>query len=343
MRASRLVELLLHLQVRGQASCGELARRLEVSERTVQRDVEALVAAGVPVRTMRGPAGGYRLEGGYRTRLTGVGAEEAAALSFLGLAGPAGELGLAGVLDVARTKVWAALTGEARERAQRSAERFHLDPVRWYGTPEPTPCLAELADAVWHDRRVRIRHVRAGTVVERTVDPLGLVLAAGDWYLVGLRRSDGTNGTDGIEDGERRTYRVSRIRAVELLDERAHRPAAFALGPTWAQARRDLERRHDLVEVTIRVDAAALPRLRRSVAVAGQERVDVTVADGRVELTVPFEGESWACTVLLGLGAAVEVLAPAPLRARIAEQLRAAAARYEPRSIKDKPGLMKID
>jgi predicted DNA-binding transcriptional regulator YafY len=327
MRASRLVELLLHLQVRGQASCGELARRLEVSERTVQRDVEALVAAGVPVRTVRGPAGGYRLEGGYRTRLTGVGAEEAAALAFLGLAGPAGELGLAGVLDVARTKVWAALTGEARERAQRSAERFHLDPVRWYGTPEPTPCLGELAEAVWHDRRVRIRHVRAGTVVARTVDPLGLVLAAGDWYLVGLRYPESTGGT---ADGERRTYRVSRIRAVELLDERARRPAGFALGPTWAEARRDLERRHDLVEVAVRVDTAALPRLRRSVAVAGQERVDVTAAGGRVELTVPFEGESWACTVLLGLGAAVEVLGPPGLRARIAEQTRAAAAQYGP-------------
>jgi predicted DNA-binding transcriptional regulator YafY len=322
VRASRLVELLLHLQVRGQASCGELARRLEVSERTVQRDVEALVAAGVPVRTVRGPAGGYRLEGGYRTRLTGVGAEEAAALSFLGLAGPAEELGLAGVLDVARTKVWAALTGEARERAQRSAERFHLDPVRWYGTPEPTPSLGELADAVWHDRRIRIRHVGAGSVMTRTVDPLGLVLAAGDWYLVGLKRSDDA------DDGERRTYRVSRIRSVELLDEPAHRPAGFALGATWADARRDLERRHNLIEVTVRVDADALPRLRRSVAVAGQERVDVTRAGGQVELIVPFEGESWACTVLLGLGAAVEVLAPPELRTRIAAQLHAAAAQY---------------
>jgi predicted DNA-binding transcriptional regulator YafY len=264
------------------------------------------------------------LAGGYRTRLTGVGADEAAALSFIGLAGPAGELGLAGVLDVARTKVWAALTGEARERAQRSAERFHLDPVRWYGTPEPTPRLAELAEAVWHDRRVRLRHVRAGSEVERTVDPLGLVLAAGDWYLVGLRRSDGS------EHGERRTYRVSRIRSVDLLDERAQRPPGFALGTAWAQARRDLEARPGYVEVTVRIDAAALPRLRRSVAVVGQERVDVTAAGGRVELTVPFEGESWACTVLLGLGAAVEVLAPAALRAKVAEQLWAAAVQYPP-------------
>ena len=316
MRASRMLDLLLHLQVRGQATGAELARRLEVSERTVQRDVDALAAAGIPVRSVRGPAGGYRLEGGYRTRLTGVGAEEAAALSFLGLSGPAGDLGLAGVLEAARTKLWAALSGEARERAQRSAERFHLDPVRWYGTAEPTPRLGELAEAVWRDRRVRVHHARGGAVVERTLDPLGLVLAAGDWYLVAHR------------DEQRRTYRVSRIRSVELLDEAVRRPGGFALAQVWAQARRELEAEHACVEVTLRVASAALPRLRRLVAVTGQDRVDVTCAGEEVELTVPFEGEAWARTALLGLGPAVEVLAPAGLRARMAADAEAAAARY---------------
>ncbi|MEV4414810.1 HTH domain-containing protein, partial [Catellatospora sp. NPDC049609] len=160
MRASRMMTLLLHLQVRGQASGQELARLLEVSERTVQRDVEALVASGVPVRAARGPAGGYRLDGGYRTRLTGVGLDEAGALAFLGLAGPAQQLGLGEMLEGARMKVWAGLTGEARQRAARSAERFHLDPVRWFGTSEPVPCLTELAAAVWGDRRVRLAYVR---------------------------------------------------------------------------------------------------------------------------------------------------------------------------------------
>src|SRR5262245_5016768 len=212
MRASRMMTLLLHLQVRGQVSGRELADRLEVSERTVQRDVEALVAAGVPVRSMRGPAGGYRLDGGYRTRLTGVGLDEAGALAFLGLAGPAQQLGLGEILEGARIKVWASLTGEARERVGHTADRFHLDPLRWYSSPEPVPCLTQLADAVFRDRRVRMEYVRDGRPAMREISPLGLVLAAGDWYLVAMRGE------------QRRTYRVSRVCSVELLDEAVDRP-----------------------------------------------------------------------------------------------------------------------
>ncbi len=311
-----MVELMLHLQVHGRLGAAELASRLEVSERTVARDVASLVAAGVPLTSIRGPYGGYRLEGGYRTRLTGVADEEAGALTFLGLGGAAAELGLDDTLGRARTKVLAALTGPARERAQRSAERFHLDPVRWYGTPEPVPHLRELAAAVWADRRVELTYARDGREVLRVVDPLGLVLAAGDWYLVCHR------------DGSRRTYRVSRVREVRLLEDHVRRPVGFALQADWAAARHDLERRHELVEVRLRCDPTVLPRLRRVVAVSGQDRVDPSVVGEPVELTVPFEGASWALTCLLGLGGAVEVLGPPALRARVAEQTRAAAAHY---------------
>jgi len=316
VRVSRLLFLLLYLQVRGQVSGPELARRLEVSERTVQRDVEALVAAGVPVRSVRGPAGGYALPGGYRTRLTGLGVDEAQALAFLGLAGPAGELGLSGHLDVAQRKLWAALSGAAREGADRAAQRFHLDPVRWYGSAEPTPALAAVADAVWADRRLRLRYVgRTGTAGDRTVDPLGLVLAAGDWYLVARR------------DGARRTYRISRVLAAEATDEPVTRPDGYDLGADWADARAELESRHQLVDVTVLADPAVLPGLRRVVAVSGQHLVEVA-ATAPVRLTVPFEGYAWATTALLGLGAGVEVLAPRPLRDRIAAEARAMSARY---------------
>ncbi|MEV4478381.1 helix-turn-helix transcriptional regulator [Micromonospora coxensis] len=317
MRASRMMTLLLQLQVRGRASGPELARLLEVSERTVQRDVEALVAAGIPVRSTRGPAGGYRLDRGYRTRLTGVGLDEAGALAFLGLAGPAQQLGLGEMLEGARIKVWASLTGEARERAGRTAERFHLDPVRWYGTSEPVPCLTALAGAVWRDRRVRLRYVRDGRETTREVDPLGLVLAAGEWYLVALR------------DGRRRTYRVSRVRTAQPLDEPVRRPAGFDLARSWAESRSELERERTAVEVTVRVAPRAMPRLRRLVPVHGQADVPVT-ATGWVELTVPFESDSWAAEALLSLGADVEVLRPADMRERVAQELRAAAARYRP-------------
>jgi predicted DNA-binding transcriptional regulator YafY len=319
MRAGRLLSLLLHLQVRGQASARELAERFEVSERTIQRDIEALAAQGVPVRSLRGPAGGYRLDGGYRTRLTGLAADEAEALAFLGLAGPAAQLGLGALLDNARTKVWAALTGEARERAERTAQRFHLDPVRFYGTTEPTPQLSALAEAVWQDRRVLVRYTnRRGETREQRLDPFGLVLASGDWYLVAAR------------EGVQRTYRVSRFVDVHPLDEAVDRPPGFALADAWSAARHKMETGHELIEVTVRIATAALPHLRRVVAVAGQHRVDVTTTGGPVVLTVPFEGENWACTTLLGLGGAVEVLAPPGLRARMAAETRAAAAHYPP-------------
>lgn len=309
-----MMTLLLHLQVRGQASGKELARLLEVSERTVQRDVESLVAAGVPVRSTRGPAGGYRLEGGYRTRLTGVGLDEAGALAFLGLAGPAEQLGLGEMVEGARIKVWASLTGEARDRAGRTAARFHLDPVRWYGTPEPVPCLTQLADAVWRDRRVRMRYVRDGRASTPEVAPPRPV-TAGDWYLVALR------------DEQRRTYRVSRVQSVELLDHPVVRPAGFDLAQSWAEARRELEAERTAIEVTIRVAARALPRLRKMVPVHGQARIPVA-ATGELELTIPFEDEFWACEAILSFGAAIEVLRPASIRRRVAAEARATAAYY---------------
>jgi len=310
-----MMTLLLHLQVRGQASGAELAKQLEVSERTVQRDVEALLASGIPIRSARGPFGGYRLDGGYRTRLTGVGLDEAGALAFLGLAGPAQQLGLGEMLEGARIKVWASLTGEARDRAGRTAERFHLDPVRWYGTPEPVPYLTELAGAVWRDRWVRIEYVREGQAVVREVAPLGLVLTAGEWYLVALR------------DEQRRTYRVSRVRKVEMLDEPVARPPGFDLAESWTQARQELEAERAVVEVTLRVAAKALPRLRKMVPVPGQPRVPVTET-GEVEVVVPFEKERWAVEAILSLGSDVVVLAPEFMRERVLAELNAAASRY---------------
>jgi len=316
MRASRMMSLLLHLQVRGEVQGSELARLLEVSERTVQRDARALADAGIPVRATRGPAGGYRLGGGYRTRLTGIGLDEAGALAFLGLGAPAEQLGLGDLVDGLQTKIWAALTTEARESAQRSTERFHLDPVRWFGRAEPVPCLGPLAVAVWGDHRVRLEYVKNGRPSRRTVDPLGLVLASGEWYLVALRQ------------GQRRTYRVSRVRSVTTLEEPSRRPADFDLAEVWRASRRELEEEDTAVEVTVRVHASHLPGLRRVLPAAGQERVPEVISGQEVELTVPFEGESWAAFALLGLCGGVEVLAPDWMRRRIGEQVLTAAANY---------------
>ena len=202
MRASRLVQLLLLLQARGRTTAAVLATELEVSERTIHRDVDALSAAGVPIYAERGPHGGIQLVDGYRTRLTGLTADEAEALFLSGMPGPAAELGLGTVVAAARLKVLASLPGELRARASRLVERFHLDATAWFSSSDPVPNLATLADAVWEARRATIRYRRGGDSVERELEPIGLVLKAGVWYLVAG------------SDDQIRTYRVSRITEV---------------------------------------------------------------------------------------------------------------------------------
>ena len=199
MRASRLVNLLLILQTRGGLTAGELADELEVSVRTIHRDVDALSAAGVPIFAERGPHGGIRLVDGYRTRLTGMTADEAEALFLSGLPGPAAELGLGTVVAAARLKVLAALPAELRSRASRLVERFHLDAAGWFQAGEPVPHLGTVSEAVWEGQALRIEYRRERMPVARDLGPLGIVLKGGVWYLVAT------------SDGQIRTYRVSRI------------------------------------------------------------------------------------------------------------------------------------
>src|SRR4051812_42991117 len=175
MRASRLINLLLLLQTRGQMTAADLASELEVSERTVHRDVEALSAAGVPIYALRGPHGGLALVDGYRTRLTGMTAEEAEALFLSGVPGPAAELGLGTVVAAARLKVLAALPTELRSRASRLVERFHLDATGWFQAGDDTPHLAPISEAVWESRVLDVVYDRGDRLAERRLQPLGLV------------------------------------------------------------------------------------------------------------------------------------------------------------------------
>jgi predicted DNA-binding transcriptional regulator YafY len=290
MRATRLVSLLLLLQTRGQLTAADIAERLEVSVRTVHRDVDSLAAAGVPVEAVRGPAGGYRLAGGYRTRLTGLTADEAEALFAAGMPGPAAELGLGGELAAARLKLLAALPSELQERATRAQRLFHLDARGWFRAEDSVPHLPALASAVWAGCRVRIRYREGMKVVQRTIDPLGLVIKAGAWYLVAHRVAG------------MRVYRVSRVVSVRALEEPCERPEGFELATYWQEWSRAFEE--------------------------SRPRVEVRARGPKGERTLVFESLAEAAREMLRFGADYEVLSPPELRERIADAAVGVAAVY---------------
>jgi predicted DNA-binding transcriptional regulator YafY len=318
MRASRLVNLLLLLQARGPQTAAQLAEELEVSMRTVYRDVEALAEAGVPIYAERGPAGGVRLVEGYRTHLTGLTTREAEALFLSGLPGPAAELGLGTVVAAARLKVMAALPPELRARAARIQSRFHLDAPGWFRQAEPLPSLELLASAVWESREVEVTYRRDERVERRRLGPLGLVLKGGTWYLVALSK------------GEPRTFRVSRIEDAVLGDS-FERPAGFDLGLFWAASTARFEAAQAPVDVTVRVQPGARDALERAVGATAAATIrPAGRPDAAGVETLRFRHESleFAYLDLLRLGGGAEAVAPAELRQRLEEAARGLAERY---------------
>jgi len=323
MRASRLLSTLLLLQTRGQLTAGELAQELEVSIRTVYRDVEALSEAGVPIYTERGPHGGIRLVDGYRTRLTGLTSDEAEALFLSGLPGPAAELGLGTVVAAARLKMLAALPPELRSRAARLGQRFHLDAPGWFQGAESAPHLQQLANAVWDDRRVRIGYDRGDRSVERSLDPLGLVIKGGVWYLVALA------------EGQPRTYRVSRVLSVAVEESRFERPEAFDLAAFWTETTAAYEARAERVEVHLRVEPDHLGWLADALgeeALHAAIRLDLPDMEGWIHLRLVAEWPRDVHARMLALGAFAEVLAPSELRLRMITSASDLLARYAERS-----------
>ncbi|MBV7694793.1 YafY family protein [Streptomyces sp. TRM70350] len=322
MRAARLIKMVLLLQSRPAMTAAELARELEVSERTVTRDAQALSEAGVPVYADRGRAGGYRLIGGYRTRLTGLHRSEAEALFLSGVPGALREMGLQDAASAARLKVSAALLPSLRDASRTAAQRFHLDAPSWFkepGTPEPLPAVA---DAVWDDRRITARYRRGDSEVERELEPYGLVLKAGVWYLC-ARVAD---------RGSFRVYRIDRFTAVEVGEERFSRDQGFELPAFWEERAEQFARSILRAEVVVRLSGEGVRRLpyaldprsaRDALAAAGTPD-----DDGRVTVTLPVESEEVAHTQLSALGPEVEVLAPEGLRERFAEDARRLADLY---------------
>lgn len=304
MKSDRLLSILLLLQTRGRVTAAELAERLDVSVRTIYRDIESLSTAGVPVYAERGRHGGVALLPGFRTDVTGLTADEARALFVLASRSAHADLGLDGALGSALRKVMAALPAPHRPAAEATSRRILVDPVRWLTGPASEVRLDELNAAVFADRRLRLRYRHGGTSVPKTytVDPYGLVAKAGVWYLVADRR------------GRPQLFRADRVAEVKVTEDPVRHRPGVELADAWEELRLQVERRPAELRVTATVRRARLDMFLRifghQLAGPPSEGDPATV-----ELLVP---EVRSARPLLAFGADVEVLAPGEVRVDLA-------------------------
>jgi predicted DNA-binding transcriptional regulator YafY len=311
MRADRLLTLLMLLQTRGRTTAEALAAELEVSVRTVYRDLTALSTSGVPVYAERGPGGGVGLVEEYRTSLTGLSPEEVSALFMVDVPGPLRQLGVGREYRTAMLKLAAALPDSRRGEQDRTRQRIHLDSSWWYQEQDPSPLLDGIRQAVWQDRRLRIRYLSFQNMpIEQVVEPYGLVAKAGLWHLVYAFQE------------ALRVQRVDSLLEAELLGEGFHRREDFDLPLFWEQWRADFEARPPFA-AWVRVAPELLPLLPLYLSERFRQLPQAALQpDGWTKLELSFESFTDARSRLLGMGRAVEVLAPEPLRRSLADFAR---------------------
>lgn len=322
MRASRLLSILMLLQSRGRLTAPALAAELEVSVRTVLRDMDQLSAAGVPVFAERGREGGFQLRPGWSTQLTGLTETEAQALFLAGLPSAATELGLGNASSSARLKVLASLPEALRAGAARVTARLHIDAMDWYRSAASPPHLQAVAHAVWQQRQLLLHYDGWTRTTQRVVRPLGLVLKAGVWYLVALPEAEPAP----------RTYRLSSILTLTLLDQTFETPKDFDLARHWRASTQRFEQAIYRTTATLRASTLGL-RLLKELSSAVAEAVTRTAradadAPQRSQVTVPIESLPHAARQFLGLGTEVEVLHPAELRQHMRAAIEQLAQRY---------------
>jgi predicted DNA-binding transcriptional regulator YafY len=310
MRASRLLSILSSLDAHGLVTATDLADACEVSVRTIYRDIDALNAAGIPVYSERGSDGGYRLLESYRMQLNALSAQEAETLFMLGLSGPAGDLGLGASLVAAQNKLLSAMPAHLRAGAEQMRARFHLDAPAWFAHGEQPEFLPQVAKAVWKQTALRIRYQSWRGEKFREIEPLGLILKSGAWYLAAQ------------VDGSVRTYRIGRILELSLLDRSFARPDDFDLGRYWAGATDRMEADMHRNIVTVRLSPMGVRMLEMVCSPyvqAGTEFTGEPDADGWRMACMPVGSIRQACVELLPFGADAEILAPDEVRQAMAE------------------------
>ncbi len=312
MRSSRLLLILLHLQAHGRTTAADLAQRLEVSERTIYRDMDALSAAGVPVVADRGVGGGWYLLDDYRTNLTGLNEDEIRTLFLANATHVLDDLGLQQAAEVALVKLLASLPDRHRRNAEYVRDRIHVEGTRRPSTPEDLTWLSTLQEAIWDEHKIKIRYQRGdGVEIERVVDPLGLVAKGAIWYLVAAHGD------------EFRTYRVSRISDVQIQLEQCQRPQGFDLAEHWETSTAQFLASLPQYRVTLRVDASRVQWLSTLWRYARIESTEAPDAADRQIIHVLVETEEEALAYVLGCGPRAEVLSPSDLIERLKTTVQA--------------------
>lgn len=306
MRADRLLSIMLLLQVHQRITSRELARRLEVSERTIHRDMDALSGAGIPVYAERGSGGGWALIEEYRTNLTGLSPTEIQALFLTRPSRLLADLGLDKASDAALIKLRAALPAMYRDTAEYARQRIYVDPTGWSQAEDSILFLRVIQQAVWQARKLRFTYQRGDCdAVERLVDPLGLVAKGSVWYLVAAI------------DGDIRSYRVARVRDAEVLDEPCARPQDFDLAAHWEQSTAKFKAHLPRYQATVRVAPEVFPRLRYAGRFARLEQVGEPEADGWRTIAMRFQFEAEAVEYVLSFGTRIEIVEPIDLREKV--------------------------
>lgn len=325
MRADRLISLLMLLQTNGRMTADDLAERLEVSPRTIYRDLDALSISGVPVYAERGPNGGCMLLESYRTNLTGLNEKEVQALFMFTVPGLLADLGADKASEAALLKLMASLPAPFQQDAAFVQKRLHLDPAAWFQTEEDVPFLPLVQTAVWQNKRLRLNYRRGdGQWVKRLIDPYGLVAKASVWYVVGA-----------MYGNQIQVYRISRIMEAELTGSQFERPADFDLVTYWQTWRNRFEDRQNSLTVTLRVAPNSGPLLAlvfgESIVASLLSASNVEETAGHSTISLTFDAIETACRQIIGLGTAVEVLAPQALRQLMVDQASQIIHHYQTR------------
>lgn len=327
MRADRLFSIVLLLQSHRQLTARELAGRLEVSARTIHRDMEALSGAGVPVVAARGTGGGWSLLGDYRTNLTGLNEAEIQSLFVVKPSRLLADLNLEKAAEGAFLKLLAALPSVFRRGAEDARRRIYVDVTGWNRAAETAPHLHALQEAIWRERRVRFTYARGECeTAERVADPLGLVAKGSVWYLVAA------------VEGEVRSYRVSRVESVEVSDEPCARPPGFDLAAYWERSAAEYRAHPPNYRARVRARREIVARMPYAGRFARIERTGEPDADGWVEVSLGFDAEEMACEYALSFGTQLEVLEPTTLRERVLAAARGVVDFYTRKETMEEEG-----